>query len=141
MGPGKTEGTGVSPEPVQSEQRACFGHNLDLSFLIMIINASNILSLQKDDPVDLSSDLLHEEQFTDEHGNVVTKVGHLFSFRFITVFFIECNESVNFSFFSTVGCGCEKGCPDREAFQSAESKALKQNTNCPEGTGQVKKID
>ncbi|XP_073791361.1 uncharacterized protein ank1b isoform X10 [Danio rerio] len=30
---------------------------------------------QKDDPVDLSSDLLHEEQFTDEHGNVVTKLG------------------------------------------------------------------
>ncbi|XP_056302331.1 ankyrin-1 isoform X5 [Danio aesculapii] len=28
---------------------------------------------QKDDPVDLSSDLLQEEQFTDEHGNVVTK--------------------------------------------------------------------
>ncbi|XP_077089095.1 uncharacterized protein ank1b isoform X8 [Siphateles boraxobius] len=30
---------------------------------------------QKDDPIDLTSDHLHEEQFTDEHGNVVTKLG------------------------------------------------------------------
>ncbi|XP_073791375.1 uncharacterized protein ank1b isoform X16 [Danio rerio] len=37
--------------------------------------AQEALLTPKDDPVDLSSDLLHEEQFTDEHGNVVTKLG------------------------------------------------------------------
>lgn len=51
----------------------------------MIINPTIIPCLQKDDPIDLASDHLHEEQFTDEHGNVVSKVGHLVSFRYIEV--------------------------------------------------------
>lgn len=51
----------------------------------MIINPTIIPCLQKDDPIDLASDHLHEEQFTDEHGNVVSKVGHLVSFRYIEI--------------------------------------------------------
>ncbi|XP_077089096.1 uncharacterized protein ank1b isoform X9 [Siphateles boraxobius] len=37
--------------------------------------AQEALLTPKDDPIDLTSDHLHEEQFTDEHGNVVTKLG------------------------------------------------------------------
>ncbi len=51
----------------------------------MLINPTIIPCLQNDDPIDFADDLLHEEQFTDEHGNVVSKVGHLVSFRHIEV--------------------------------------------------------
>uniref|UniRef100_A0A8C2GMS0 Ankyrin 1, erythrocytic b n=1 Tax=Cyprinus carpio TaxID=7962 RepID=A0A8C2GMS0_CYPCA len=78
--------SGLSKEQV-------FGQNLDLDYSVMIINPTIIPSLQKDDPIDLTSDHQHEEQFTDEHGNVVTKVGHLFSFRFL--FLIVSNEFID----------------------------------------------
>ncbi len=51
----------------------------------MIINPTIIPCLQNDDPIDFADDLLHEEQFTDEHGNVVSKVGDLVSFSHIEV--------------------------------------------------------
>lgn len=39
-------------------------------------------SSQRDEPVDFTSERLSEEQFTDEHGNVVTKVGAFLGTRF-----------------------------------------------------------
>lgn len=39
-------------------------------------------SSQRDEPVEFTSERLSEEQFTDERGNVVTKVGASLGYRF-----------------------------------------------------------
>lgn len=44
-------------------------------------NGTHCSSTQREEPVDFTTERLGEEQLTDEHGNVVTKVGALLGYR------------------------------------------------------------